>query len=187
MTEILLLCGSMRADSWNRRLLAHLASRMPTQVQVNWLQSSELDWPIFNEDLEHVESVRESVKVVHQRIARADGLIVASPEYNGMLSPFLKNVVDWVSRLPHTDPSSTNAWIDKPVLLCSASTGGSGGAAGLPSVRNLLAYLGACALGQTITVPWIHTLWSDDFGLCFEQDDEAMLADVLSRFVQFAA
>jgi len=186
MKKLLLLSGSLRAESWNTRLLAKLSSRPALEkCQIEWLNSSELAWPLFNEDQEHDSTIQAHVKKIMACVNEADALIIASPEYNGMVSAFLKNAVDWLSRMPHIQPGVRNVFLDKPVLLCAASTGGSGGATGLSSARALFAYLGACVFGQTITLPFAHMQWTE-IGFFFDSETEQIFDDVLQRFVQFS-
>ena len=90
------------------------------------------------------------------------GLVVASPEYNGQLTPFLKNLVDWVSRLSYTSSRFEPVFCDRPVLLCSASTGWSGGAVGLPHARSLFGYVGSVVVGDAITLPFADQAWDAD-------------------------
>jgi NAD(P)H-dependent FMN reductase len=70
------------------------------------------------------------------------------------MTPYLKNLVDWVSRLPWRDPAAPNAFADKPVLLAAASPGWSGGAVAIPATRALFGYCGAMVFGEAITVPY---------------------------------
>jgi NAD(P)H-dependent FMN reductase len=113
-------------------------------------------------------------------------MIVACPEYNGLITPYLKNTIDWVSRLQYIDESCSNAFIDKPVLLVSASTGWSGGAVGLPSARTLFGYIGCHVLGGAISIPNIqqYLIGSE---LNFDQNYENLIAFHLQRFKELLA
>lgn len=186
MKNLLLLSGSLRTESWNTRFLEHLSKSCSLEkCHIEWLRASDLAWPLFNEDLENDLPLQTQVMQIANRLLKADALIIASPEYNGMVTPFLKNVVDWTSRMPHIQPDVRNAFLDKPVLLCAASTGGSGGVTGLSSARSLMAYLGACVFGQTITLPHAHLQWTEA-GFWFESETQKIFDDALQRFVQFS-
>jgi chromate reductase len=98
----------------------------------------------------------------------------------------LKNMIDWVSRLAYIDPAFENPFIDKPVLLCSASTGGSGGAMGIPSARALFGYVGGIVFGETVCLPFAHQAWTEA-GYFFEDEFEMRLQHVSQRFAKQAA
>lgn len=106
MTAVKLLgvCGSLRADSLNRKLLAvavTAARRAGATVDVVDLRDTVL--PIFDEDLEAPRGTPPPVVLAAAaRVAAADGLIVASPEYNYSIPGGLKNFIDWMSQPPET-------------------------------------------------------------------------------------
>jgi NAD(P)H-dependent FMN reductase len=154
MTRILLVCGSQRGASLNARLLTALASALPNGIVADRLQPSEVDLPLFDADREDDPAIMAKVRTLHARFLAADALIVAGPEYNGLMTPYLKNLVDWVSRLPWRDPAMVNAFADKPVLLAAASPGWSGGAVAVPPTRALFGYCGAVVFGEAITLPY---------------------------------
>ena len=154
MINVLLICGSQRATSLNARLLAALATALPRDVTPQWLLPCEVDLPLFDGDRETDPVLTDRVRALHARFLAADALIVASPEYNGLMTPYLKNLVDWVSRLPWREAGVVNAFADKPVLLAAASPGWSGGAVGIPACRALFGYCGAVVFGEAITLPY---------------------------------
>ena len=131
--RLLFLAGSLRRDSYQRRLLGYLAPLCDAYCEIDIVQHGDISLPLFDQDLEYNPSVMRDVLALYARIKRADGFVVASPEHNSQVSAFLKNTVDWVSRAPQIVPSlaPTNAFHNKPVLLTSASTGWTGGVVGL--------------------------------------------------------
>jgi NAD(P)H-dependent FMN reductase len=141
--------------------------------------------PLLNQDLENEPALRSQVAELHKAFMSCDAILVASPEYNGQLTPYLKNIIDWVSRLAYIDPTFENPFIDKPVLLCSASTGSSGGAMGIPSARALFGYVGALVFGETLCVPYAHQAWTD-VGYFFEDDFENRIQSLSQRFAEHA-
>ncbi len=82
----------------------------------------------------------------------ADGLLVASPEYNSAISGTLKNVFDWVSR-PAPGERPLECFKGKVAALCSASTGALGGIRGLASVRLILGNIGVVVLPDQVALP----------------------------------
>lgn len=115
MSTALGLCGSLRKDSFNRKLM-HEAGRL-----YGGLVEGDLRLPLYDGDLEESEGLPEAVTRLADQIAKAPAVVIASPEYNKAPSGVLKNALDWISRAP--DP----VWADKPVALMSATAGRSGG------------------------------------------------------------
>ncbi len=181
MTRLLLISGSLRRDSFNTRLLHHVSRHLVGHCTVDFLDPSEVSLPLFDQDLELTPTVVKQVADLHRRIAGSDGLIVSSPEYNGQLPPYLKNLVDWVSRMGYIDASFGNAFCDRPVLLCSASTGWSGGSGAIPSARALFGYVGALVIGDTVCVPYAQQGWTDEAGFLFDQPFEDRISAACQR------
>jgi NAD(P)H-dependent FMN reductase len=130
------------------------------------LKADAVDFPLFNQDLEHNPTVLNNIERIYQRFLSADGLVVVTPEYNGSVSPYLKNTVDWVSRLPRIlGGDYPNPFYHKPILLACATAGSSNGQLGMQSARNVFAYLGGWVVPEQISVPFAQEAWADDGGL----------------------
>ncbi len=142
--RFLVLAGSLRPDSLNRRFGRHLAQRLEALGHaVEVFDGEALRLPLYEDSL----PVPEALARLHRALQGAAGLVLVSPEYNAGIPAHLKNAVDWLSTL------SPSPWPDLPVLLCACSPGALGGARGLLAWRPTLANLGALALPQVITVP----------------------------------
>jgi chromate reductase, NAD(P)H dehydrogenase (quinone) len=181
--KIIIFPGSQRKQSLNRRLAVHIASLLAQGFHTELLEADTVDLPLFNQDLENDSLVIDEVKRIYERFRNADGLVVVSPEYNGSVSPYLKNTVDWVSRLPRigAEQGYINPFHGKPILLASATPGQSGGVLGLQSARNVFSYLGGLILAEQITLPYAIEAWEEDGSLadpCFN----AYLEQTLKRF-----
>ena len=113
-THVLSLAGSLRRDSWNRHLLAAAARTDPKGLELS-LFDDLAAVPMFNEDTEHVEP--PGVHQLRRAVAMADGLLIATPEYNHSFPGVLKNAIDWLSR------GSNSVLVDKPVAIIGASAG----------------------------------------------------------------
>ncbi len=125
--------GSLRRASFNRGLLTAAQRVCPDGVT---LEIHDLiDVPLYNGDVE-AEGTPEAVVALKNAIADADGLLIASPEYNGSMSGVIKNAFDWVSRKP--SPLG-----GKPCAVISASPGGAGGTRAQPPLKMMLHVLGA--------------------------------------------
>ena len=119
MAEIKLLglCGALRSGSTNRKLLEEAARIFgPCSYE-----EADLRLPLYDGDMEAADGVPASVAAVSKQIADADGVLIASPEYNKGPSGVIKNALDWISRTPD------KPWNNKPVAVMSAAAGMSGG------------------------------------------------------------
>jgi chromate reductase, NAD(P)H dehydrogenase (quinone) len=186
MTRLLLACGSLREGSLNSRLLSHLAARADGRCTIDRLVPSEVELPLFNQDLEADPTIRARVARLCERVEASDGLLVASPEHNGNVSAFLKNLVDWLSRLPHVDTRFANPFRGRPLLLCSASTGWSGGGVAIPNARALFGYVGCMVLGDTICIPYADQAWSGN-GFAFDPFFAAHIAESMEHLLHQGA
>jgi chromate reductase len=180
VTTLLLVSGSQRRDSYNTRLLRWLAAQLTQSCRLDLLEPCEVDLPLFNEDLEQDADSVERAARLHRRFLASDGLIVACPEYNGQLTPYLKNLIDWVSRLAYIDVRLDNPFLDRPVLLCSASTGSGGGRLVVPHLRALFGYVGCVVIGDSISVPRADEVWLDG-SFRFDEGCAARIAGALER------
>ncbi|MFM1862403.1 MAG: hypothetical protein RLZ26_925 [Pseudomonadota bacterium] len=124
---ILGLCGSLRAASRNRALMAEAHRAFGPCA---WSEG-DLRLPLYDGDIE-AQGIPEAVARLADAIAAADAVIVVTPEYNKALSGVLKNALDWVSRI------KTPVWRDKPVAIMSATAGRSGGERAQSSLRDCL-------------------------------------------------
>lgn len=125
------LSGSLRAESFNTALLRESARLAPEDVAVDVVVPGDL--PLFNTDLERA-GLPESVVDLRARVAAADGLLVATPEYNFSVTGVVKNTIDWLSRGGPASPLH-----HKPTGLLS-SAGGSGGSHALRHLRQILSH-----------------------------------------------
>lgn len=182
MTKILLLSGSQRAESFNSKLLGHLGQGLSERCVIDTLEPQQVKLPIFDQDVEGSAALVAQVALLHERFRSCDGIVVASPEYNGQITPFLKNIIDWVSRLAYVDNRFHNPFLDHPVLLCSASTGWSGGAVAIPQLRSLFAYVGGLTLGDAVCLPYAQNAWTE-FGYMFDPAFEAQTVATVERFM----
>lgn len=112
--RILGFAGSLRKDSYNRALLRAALELVPKGVELEIFDLDNI--PGFNQDLELLPPAR--IQEFKTRIRAADGLLIATPEYNYSMPGVLKNAIDWASR-----PYGDNAFDDKPVAMMGASIG----------------------------------------------------------------
>ncbi len=167
---VLPICGSLRSESHNAKLLAAAASSAPAGL--SFRQPFAIDGlPYFNEDLEQrplAEDVRDFCRSVHT----ADGLLFATPEYNQSIPGVLKNAIDWLSR------SSPEVLIGKPVCVIGATVGPWGTRLAQTSLRQLLYTTGALVLPPPgLFVAKIHESVDNNGAI------DAKIVTVLSRLM----
>ena len=95
--NLLGIAGSLRAGSWNRRLLAAAAGLMPDGAALTAFDLAEI--PLYNEDLRET-GYPAPVAALREAVAAADAVVFATPEYNYSVPGVLKNALDWASRPP---------------------------------------------------------------------------------------
>ena len=144
--RVLAIPGSLRRDSFNARLLRHVAERAPAAVEVE-LYDGLGSIPPYDED-DDTASPPRPVADLRERIAAADALLIATPEYNSSIPGALKNAVDWASR-----PRAATVLRDLPAAVIGASTGRFGGVWAQAELRKVLASSGARVLGLELAVP----------------------------------
>lgn len=137
--NLLAISGSLRKDSYNTSLLRAFAEYAPEGVTVTFGDIGQL--PLFNQDDE--AGFPEAATKLKEQILAADGILIATPEYNRGMPGVLKNALDWTSR-----PYGHNAWVGKPVYVMGASSGPIAAALAQYNVKQVLTYLNAFVMGQ---------------------------------------
>ena len=135
--KVLGICGSLRKASYNMAALRACSELMPKGMTLQITSLAEI--PMYNQDVFDA-GMPPAVKRFREEIAAADGLLIASPEYNFSVSAPLKNAIDWASRAPN------QAVQDKPVAIFSATQGPLGGPRNQYDLRRMLVQLWAYPL-----------------------------------------
>lgn len=152
MAKILAFSGSTRNGSINQRLVTVAAEKVRALgAEVTLIDLSDYPLPIFNEDLESEEGAPENATKLFELMKSHDGLLVGCPEYNGSITPILKNTIDWLSRPREGEPRMA-AYINKTCTLLSASEGELGGLRGLVHVRAILSGIGVLVLPSQVAI-----------------------------------
>lgn len=142
LRRVLCLAGSLRRDSWNRRLLQAAVAQAPATLHLDVYDALSAV-PLFDEDLEQREPAGPAgVQALRAAIAAADGVIIATPEYNHAIPGVLKNALDWLSR----DNPEGEVLPEKPVAVLGASSGPWGTRLAQASLRQVLHTCGALVM-----------------------------------------
>lgn len=172
MTSLLALSGSLRAQSFNTRILEALVGLAPSGTEVEVFDVADL--PLYNQDLDG-ETLPGSVARLRAGVAAADGIVIATPEYNHSYSAVTKNTVDWASR-----PFAAGPILKKPVMIVAAGPGPGGGVHAIEATTTLMSLLG-CPIVATVGVAGAHEKIGAD-GSIIDADLERTLREGLSGF-----
>lgn len=137
--EIAVIVGSLRRDSFNRKLASAMAKLAPSDFSFSQLNIGDL--PLYNQDDD--ANPAASVRRLKSEITAAQGLLFVTAEYNRSIPGVLKNAIDHASR-----PYGQSAWAGKPAGVLGASVGPIGTAMAQQHLRNILGYLDVPTLGQ---------------------------------------
>jgi chromate reductase len=120
MSNVFMICGSLRKGSFNRALMNALPALAPADMKLTKAPSFR-SFPLYDADLQ-AKGFPSDVTALADAIRAADAVIIITPEYNYSIPGALKNAIDWVSRLPD------QPFKEKPVAIQSATGGPLGGA-----------------------------------------------------------
>jgi len=173
--HVLGISGSLRKGSYNTALLRAAAELLPPRMMLEIFDLAPL--PMFNPDSE--KPFPEAVTEFRTRLAGADALLIATPEYNSSISGALKNAIDWASRPPH------KPLIGKPVAIIGASTGSFGTLRAQLHLRQILTHVGALPLGKPEVLVARAERAFDDRGRLADETARGFLRDLLGALAEW--
>lgn len=142
-TRVVAISGSLRAESINTRILKAIQETSSDLVDVKIVDIANI--PLFNADVLEAE-VPAPVRELSEQIVNADAVLIATPEYNYSVPGVLKNVIDWVSKVPERPLSR------KPVAIIGGSPGMLGTVRAQVHLRDVLLALNA----DVVTKPEVY-------------------------------
>jgi chromate reductase len=173
---ILGISGSLRRASHNRALLEAAARELPDGVELRLFERLG-DIPPYNEDLD-VEPAPEPVAALREAISSADGLLFATPEYNGSVPGQLKNALDWASR-----PFPGSSLKGRPAAVVGASQGLFGALWAQAELRKVLTTAGAQVVDRELPIGQAHEAFDADGGL-IDDEQRGTLAELVAELHQ---
>jgi chromate reductase, NAD(P)H dehydrogenase (quinone) len=173
MLRLIGISGSLRRGSFNASLVRAAAELAPRRTRVEI--SSIGGIPLYDADLERSDGIPQPVSVLKDAIAGADGLLLATPEYNHGIPGVFKNAVDWLTRPPK---DIARVFGGKPVALTGATPGGGG---------TRMAQLAWLPILRTLgTRPWFgQQLYVARAGHVFDAQGELVDEDIRERLTTF--
>ncbi|MCK7598197.1 NAD(P)H-dependent oxidoreductase [Microbulbifer sp. CAU 1566] len=179
--RLLALAGSLRKDSYNRQLAASAAQlARDAGAEVVEVNLRDYPLPLFDEDLE-AAGIPDNARALKDLFATADGLLIASPEYNGSVTAVLKNMIDWVSR-PDGQFARAELFAGRRAALFATSPGGLGGMRGLNHLRDILQPLGTWISPTMLAVPSSMNIF-DEHGKLVDEMATAQLRDLVQQTI----
>jgi chromate reductase len=171
--QIAVVVGSLRRDSFNRRLANAIIKLAAPDFSFHDIKIDDL--PLYNQDDDG--SPAESVKRLKAQISSAHGVLFVTPEYNRSIPGVLKNAIDHASR-----PYGQSAWAGKPAGVLGASIGAPGTSMAQQHLRNILAYLDMPALGQPEAFIQVTDGLFDEGGSIVRESSKKFLRSWLDRY-----
>jgi len=162
MTSILVFAGSARRGAFSKQLAAATTTLIaecgakPTLIDL-----AEFDIPLYNGDLEDALGIPRAVLDFRRLVATHHGLAIATPEYNGFVTPLLLNLFCWASR-PSPGDDFGAVFQARPVALLASSPGRLGGVRAIPRMRDVVAELGMTPVPGFVTVPGAASAFNDE-------------------------
>lgn len=145
--KVLGIAGSLRTESYNRRLLEAATEALP---DADWTIARIRGIPPFDADVE-ARGLPPAVERLKEQIAEADAVVIATPEYNHSIPGVLKNAIDWASR-----PAMRSPFVGKPVVLLGASPGRGGARRALDHLRQVIESMDAEPMPEQLSVAGVQ-------------------------------
>ena len=177
--RILGISGSLRRDSHNTRLLRAAAGALPPEAELV-IYDGLRELPPYDADLD-TEPAEPAVARLREAITDADGVLIATPEFNGSIPGVLKNALDWASR-----PFPGSSLSGKPVAVLGASTGLFGAAWAQAEVRKVLGVIGADVIDGELPIGQADSAFGED-GDLLDADQRTLLAELVVVLADRAA
>ncbi|MGH8445223.1 MAG: NADPH-dependent FMN reductase [Solimonas sp.] len=151
--SILVLSGSLRSDSLHGKLARLAADELSTRgIDATLLSLADYPLPIYDDSIEKRDGIPDGASALRRLFARHHGFVLANPEYNGSVTPLLKNTLDWISR-KNPETAGLQPFANKLALIVATSPGTGGGLRAAKHLRDILNSLGAFVLPRQVTIP----------------------------------
>lgn len=160
--KILAFAGSLREQSLNKKVLKiAINGAERAGAQVTLIDLRDYPMPIYNPDDEEEHGMHENALRFQELLTRHDGLLIASPEYNGSLPGGLKNAIDWASR-QNDQYKRSDVFTGKVAAMITASPGSFGGVRSLAHLRGVLTSVGVHVIPAEISVSFAGSKFDGD-------------------------
>lgn len=173
--KIAVIVGSLRKESWNRKIAKELMSLAPESLALEFVEIGDL--PHYNEDLE-TETPPQAWTDFRSALKASDGVIFFTPEYNRTIPGALKNAIDVGSR-----PYGASAWQGKVGAVISVSPGAIGAFGANHVLRQSMVFLGVPMLAHEAYIGIVSKLFEDNGTLV--ESTQKFLGDFIAQYEDF--
>ena len=177
--DIAVIIGSLRRESWTRKLIQAVIPLAPPTIACRVVEIGDL--ALYNEDLDEGTPPAPWAQF-RREIARADGVLFATPEYNRSISGCLKNAIDVGSR-----PAGKNSWDGKPAAIVSVTPYKLGAMAANLALRQCLIFTNLPVMQQPEAYIGDVPKLLDDEGNLANEDTKKFLTHFMARFADWVA
>ncbi len=147
-SPVIVTCGSLRTGSFNEQLARLTVDELNARgVAAEFVDLGDYTMPLLDPDVVASDGPPPVAHELRERIGRAPAVVIVSPEYNGAMTPLLKNTIDWVSRV------DLAVLFGKRVVLMAATPGRRGGTNVLDITSRWLGHMGAEVHTETFGLP----------------------------------
>lgn len=161
--KILVFAGSIRAGAYSGRTADAAQKELALQgAEVTRISLADYPLPIMDEDLEAEHGVPEKAIGLARLFAANDGILIATPEYNGSIPPLLKNAIDWISRVRTDADRPLRPLPGRVVAICSSSEGHFAGIRSAAHLRAVLDHIQMDVIAPQCSVPKAGDAFDDD-------------------------
>lgn len=184
--KILAFAGSLRKDSFNKKLVKiAIKGAEENGSEVTYIDIKDYPLPVYDAEIEESQGLPENALKIKKLLLEHDGFLISCPEYNSSISGALKNFIDWASRPASADEVYLCCFIDKVVMLMSASPSFLGGLRGLVHVRSIFSNINSLVLPQQKCISNADKAFNPDGTLIDSkhQNDVINLGKKLSEFL----
>lgn len=174
--KIVALVGSNRKESFNKKLAVYMQDRYQKTAEIEILPIEKL--PMYNQDDELTPP--EIVTEIKKKVAESDGVLFVTPEYNHSIPAFLKNAIDWFSRVD-------KVMVNKPVMIIGSSPGALGTVRAQMHLRQILNSPGISALplpGNEVFIGAVHEKL-DESGKLVHEPTVQFIDTVMDNYINW--
>lgn len=161
--KILVFAGSIRSGAYSGKTADVAWKELAQQgAEVTRISLADYPLPIMDQDLEAEKGVPENAYKLARLLAAHDGVLIATPEYNGGMPPLLKNAIDWISRVRTDNGKRLQPFPGKVIAICSSSDGHWGGIRSAAHLRQVLSHIQTEVIAPQCSVPNAGEAFDED-------------------------
>lgn len=173
--RILVFAGSIRSGAYSGRTADAAQKELALQgAEVTRISLEDYPLPIMDEDLEKEHGVPGNAVKLARLFVAHDGILIATPEYNGSMPPLIKNTIDWISRVRSDGGRPLRPLPGRIVAICSSSNGHFAGIRSAAHLRAVLAHIQMDVIAPQCSIPDAADAFDEDGAFVQERHAKSM-------------